>query len=141
VTDESYDLALKYKRLLVNRALLIAAHLILASIVAVAYLSRLNFPWLPFSGGVGGSGLVGALAPPLLPYLVSGIRSRSLVTPSRSRVASFIIFLTITTALVISLLLGHFGPLGWMGLVVMFGVQAVAYVWSAGILLGARDAL
>jgi hypothetical protein len=138
VTDESYDLALKYKRLLVNRALLIAAHLILASIVAVAYLSRLNFPWLPFSGGVGGSGLVGALAPPLLPYLVSGIRSRSLVTP---RVASFIIFLTITTALVISLLLGHFGPLGWMGLVVMFGVQAVAYVWSAGILLGARDAL
>jgi hypothetical protein len=28
-----------------------------------------------------------------------------------------------------------------MGLVVMFGVQAVAYVWSAGILLGARDAL
>jgi hypothetical protein len=52
--------------------------------------------------------------------------------PSRSRVASFIIFLTITTALVISLLLGHFGPLGWMGLVVMFGVQAVAYVWSAG---------
>jgi hypothetical protein len=141
VTDDPHRLALQYERLVANRALLMGAHVVLASAVAAAYLSRLYFPHLPFMGGVGGTSVVAALVPPLLPYLISGIHSRSFVTPKRPKLLVFIVFLIVSTTLVTSLLLGHFGSLGWEALLAVFVGQTVAYVWGANILFGNYDAL
>ena len=40
-------LAQQYEHLLINRALVAGAHIVLASVVAVVYLNRLYFPSLP----------------------------------------------------------------------------------------------
>jgi hypothetical protein len=109
--------------------------------VAVAYLTRLYFRSLPFMGGVGGRAVFAALVPPLLPYLISAIGSRGFVTPKRSKLALFIIFLTVSTALITGLLLGRFGSVGWEVLLAVFLAQTVAYVWGARILFGVYDAL
>jgi hypothetical protein len=141
VTDEPCRLAFRYERLVANRALLTATHVILASVVAAAYLSRLYFRSLPFMGGVGGTGVLASLVPPLLPYLVSGIHSRTFVTPKRPKLVAFVIFLVASTALITSLVLGHFGTLGWGVLLAVFVGQTVAYVWGANLLFGNTDAL
>jgi hypothetical protein len=82
------------------------------------------------------------LVPPLVPYLVSAIHSRSLVTPKRLRLGLFIAFLIITTVLMTSMLLGQFGYVGWGMLLAVFIAQTFAYVWGANILLrGSANAL
>lgn len=139
--DESHRLALQYERLVTNRALLTATHVVLALAVAAAYLSRLYFPSLPFIGGVGGTGIAAALVPPLLPYLISGIHSRKLVTPKRPKLLGFIAFLVVSTALLTFLLLGRFGSFGWEALFAVFVGQTVAYVWGANILFGTYEPL
>jgi len=91
--------------------------------------------------GVGGTGIVATLVPPLLPYLISGIHSLSFVTPKRPRLVVFIAFLILSTAVITYMLLGHFGSLGWEALLAAFAAQTIAYVWGANILFGDYDGL
>ena len=140
MTNEPHHLAVQYERLIHNRALLVGSHVTLASVVAVAYLSQLHLWQHTYWSRVGLS-IASTLVPPLFPYLVSAIYSRSLVTPNRPRLAAFIVFLIISTAVITSLLLGRFGSVGWGTLLAVFVAQTVAYVWGANILLGVYDAL
>jgi hypothetical protein len=139
VTDDPHRLAQQYERLLVNRYILVASHVVLAAIVAAAYLNRLYFPSLPFMGGVGGRAVFVALVPPLLPYLISGINSLRFVTPRRIKFTAFIVLLMLSTALITGLLLGHFGSVGSAALFAVFAAQTVLYVWGANILFGDYD--
>jgi len=139
VTDDPHRLAQQYERLLVNRSVLVGAHVVLAAVVATAYLNRLYFPSLPYMGGVGGRAVFVALVPPLLPYLISGINSFRFVTPKRIKFTAFIVLLMLSTALITGLLLGHFGSVGSPTLFAVFAVQTVLYVWGANILFGDYD--
>jgi hypothetical protein len=82
-----------------NQRLLLVAHIVLGAVAAVAYLSRIDFKGFHYwgRGGAWASALLSV--PPLLPYIVSLVFSRSFEDSSRLRTMIFVSILSAGTAI------------------------------------------
>jgi hypothetical protein len=137
VTNEPHELGLKYDRVVVNRAVLIGTHVLLAAAVTAAYANLQDFRRTPYWGRVG-LAILAQVAPPIIPFVVSLVHSLRLGILSRSRVGAFLLLMVITSAFITSFLLGHFGTISWGVMLTIFGVQTVIYVRAANVLLGTK---
>jgi hypothetical protein len=122
---------LQYERLVIHRKLLAWIHVVLAFIVALVYLTQLDLSHFAYWRLGFGMGIILMLVPPLFPYLLSAIHSRRVVTVDRIRLAWFILVLLLGSVLMGLLLLGVFGSVGKVTLLVLFGCQTFIYMWAA----------
>ena len=131
VNAESRGPTLEYERLVIHRRLLAWVHAALGSITAVVYLSQIDFRRLAYWRIGAGFGTLFIIALPVFPYILSAVHSRRVVTPNRIRLAIFIMAVATGCALMALLLVGVFGPVSRLALLLLFFVQAFAYIWAA----------
>jgi hypothetical protein len=135
MTAESHSPALAYERLVFHRRLLVWTHVVLALIVALIFLNSIDFSHFAYWRRGFGVVLSFVLVPPLLPYLISGIYSGNRVTQDRIRLAAFLLVLVLGSAVMGASLLGAFGSVGRITVLVLFGAQTIIYVVTAELLL------
>jgi len=126
---------LQYERIVIHRRLLAWTHTVLAFIVALVYLSQIDFSHFAYWRLGSGLGITFMLGPPLFPYVLSAIHSRKVVTDDRVRLAGFILVLIVGSVLMGLLLRGAFGSVGKVTVLFLFGLQTFMYMWAAELLL------
>ncbi|MBV8403206.1 MAG: hypothetical protein JO203_03365 [Gammaproteobacteria bacterium] len=119
---------LLYERLVLNRRVVTWTHILLGLATAFICLSQLQRPVLFTAKYV--------VMLPLLPYLISAAYARRLVTPDRVRVTAFILAVILGFGLMASVFLGAFGPVGGLVLLVLFGLQTIAFLGAAEVIFG-----
>jgi hypothetical protein len=118
-----------------NQRVLVGAHAALTLITASAYVYGVDLRGFKFSDLGSPFLTLIAIAPPVIPYLISFVYSRRVVTGDDRRAALFIALLTIGCALNVCLLTGVFGIVGWGFILEYVIFQSFAYVWGAELLL------
>jgi len=103
--------------------------------MAFIYLSQFDFSRLAYWRRGFGVFLTFILVPPLLPYLISAIYSRSVVTQDRMRLAGFILVVILGSVLMGLLLVSAFGSISRVTQLALFAIQAFIYSWAAELLL------
>ena len=132
MTLEPHELGVKYDRVVVNRAVLIGTHVLLAAVVTAAYENLQDFTHTDTRLGIG---VLFQVAPPIIPYFVSVVHSLRLGTSSRSRLGALVLLMVISSAFITLLLVGHFGSISSWVMFTIFGVQTLIYVRAANMLL------
>jgi len=128
VSDEHNAAGLRYERVVINRRLVTWAHVLLALGTALIYLSQMRRPAVYTAKYV--------VLLPLLPYLLSALHARNIMTPHRGRVFAFILAIALGSMLMGSVLLGAYGSVSGLILVLLFALQTIAYMGAAGVILG-----
>jgi hypothetical protein len=126
--------ALAVERRLAHRRLLAWVHATQALLITFLYLSQVNFGGFVYTTRGAGVSVIILAAPALLPYVISGIFSRRVVTDDRVRLVIFIFVLTAGTVFIGFLLLGTFGTFSRLGLLGVFVLQTLGYVGIANVL-------
>jgi hypothetical protein len=132
---ESNSSELERIRRVRNQRVLSWVHTVLALITAAFYLNQINLGRFEYWHLGGSFEVLLVIIPVVLPYLISVVYSRRVVTGASKRVALFSLLLTLGFALMVCLLTGIFGDVGW-GFVLEFIIfQSFVYVWGAELLL------
>ncbi len=132
MSSEADNSQLMYERLVFNRKLVVFAHALLAFLSALVFLANVNLSGFPYSRSRSGLYLVLALAPPIVPYLISGVYSWRVATFSRIRVLLFLLVLVLGSVLMGLEFMDAFGTgVDRSTLLLMLVVQCGAYLWAA----------
>jgi hypothetical protein len=124
------------ERLVFNRRLLLFAHVLLALFAAFWYLSYIDFSHFMYWRRSAGLAVIFISAPASLPYLVSGVYSWRVVTDRRLGLWAFLMVLVAGAVLVNLLVSDRLGiDVREVGIFQAAGLQTVAYVWAAEMLL------
>jgi hypothetical protein len=127
---------LALQQLAFNRGVLLAAHMIAATVTVLAYLARVDFTAFQYWGKYAGVWVICMAIPPLFPYVMSVVHSRKLATASRLGVWMFVIVLAIGAILMVMLLLGAFGLAASAAMILsLFFVQTLLYFFAAKLLV------
>ena len=125
-----------YERRLFNRRLLLFAHVLVGLFAAFWYLSHIDFSHFQYWRRGAGLAVIFVSAPATLPYLVSAVYSWRVVTDHQFRVWVFLTVLVAGAVLVNLLVSGGLGiDAREVGMLQAAGLQTVAYVWAAEMLL------
>jgi|SRR5580658_7415139 hypothetical protein len=121
-----------YDRLVFQRLLLVWVHIALAIVAGLLYLSAANLQHFAYWRPRASMAAVAMASIPMLPYLLSGIHSRDLVSGQRLGFWIFVLVLVIGTGVV-----GYWYVSGVnaahdaKSTVGVISVQSLAYLWSA----------
>jgi hypothetical protein len=127
---------LLHDRFVFNRKLLLFCHIIMGCFAAFLYLSRVDFSSFQYWRPRASLGVVFIAAPPLIPYVISGVRSWQLVSHCRMRVWLFIAVLVAGTILMGLLFGGAFEEKLDGGMLLgAIAIQSCIYFWAAEHLL------
>jgi hypothetical protein len=125
-----------YQQLVLNRKLLVFAHVVVGFLSVVWYLSQIDFGHFPYWKSRSGLGVIFIAAPAIVPYVISAVYSWQVVTHRRLGVFLFLVVLVAGAGLMGLLLSGVLGievnGIQWL---VTAGAQAGVYLWAAELLL------
>lgn len=112
-----------------NRKLLFRAHTVLGVLSGMVFISRVDLSHFPYWNTVA---VLLLIVPPTIPYIVSALYSRKVVTGDRSRVFLFLVVLITVSILTNLLFAGGLGvQLTRTDLIPLLIMQTVAYGFAA----------
>jgi hypothetical protein len=119
-----------HDRLVLNRKLLLVAHLAIGVPAAFLYMSRLDLSRFHYWGR-SGTGASFIASPALIPYVVSAVRSWQLAPARRLNVWLFIGVLVAGAVLMAFFFIDAFGVDGTGPLIGAVVIQTAGYFWAA----------